>query len=40
MRSYGSTFHIANVEAPHEDHVWTDDALDELVSLDLPNGSP
>ena len=38
VRSYGSTFHIANVEAPHEDHVWTDDALDELVARKLPNG--
>ena len=38
VRSYGSTFHIANVEAPHEDQVWTDAALDELVSLGLPNG--
>ena len=38
VRSYGSTFHIANVEAPHEDQVWTDDALDKLVSLNLPNG--
>jgi hypothetical protein len=38
IRAYGSTFHIANVEAPHEDEAWTDAALDELVSLGLPNG--
>ena len=38
VRSYGSTFHIANVETAHEDAVPTDAALDELVSLRLPNG--
>jgi hypothetical protein len=38
VRAYGSTFHIANVEAPHEDQAWTDAAFDELVSLKLPNG--
>ena len=38
VRAYGSTFHIANVETAHEDAVWTDAALDELVSLRLPNG--
>ena len=37
VRSYDWTFHIANVETAHEDAV-TDAALDELVSLRLPNG--
>ena len=38
VRSYGSTFHIANVETPHEDSVWTTPALDELVAMRLPHG--
>jgi hypothetical protein len=38
VRAYGSTFHIANVETPHEDAAWTDAALDELVAMKLPHG--
>jgi hypothetical protein len=38
IAAYGSTFHIANVEAPHEDAAWTDDALAQLVAMRLPNG--
>jgi hypothetical protein len=38
IAAYGSTFHIANVEAPHEDVAWTEEALAQLVAMRLPNG--
>jgi hypothetical protein len=36
--TYGSSFHVANVEAPGEDAAWTDAALDALAGLGLEHG--
>lgn len=37
-KSRGATFHIPNIEAPHEDQAWTSAAFNELLTLALPDG--